>query len=65
MIDEATPAPPRRGRPPRETIGPLRDQKFQIALSIDERRALREQARAGGYDSVADFIRARTLGTHA
>lgn len=56
---------PRRGRPPRATVAPLRDQKFQLALSDAERQRLDAQARAGGYDSVAAFIRARTLGTRS
>lgn len=55
------PDAPRRGRPPGKTITPVRDQRVQVALSTDERRALREQARAGGFESISDYVRTRTL----
>ena len=53
---------PRQARPPREAAAPTRRQKLQVSLSDDERRALTERARAGGYDSVAAYVRAQTLG---
>jgi len=52
---------PRRARPPREAVAPTRQQKLQISLSHDERRTLTERARVGGYDSVAAYVRARTI----
>ncbi len=52
---------PRPARPPREAVAPTRQQKLQISLSQDERRTLTERARAGGFDSVAAYVRARTI----
>jgi len=43
-------------------IGPRRPERLQICLSPEERAALDTQARAGGYESVAAYVRARTLG---
>lgn len=63
-METLTPLPPhapRRGRPPGETIGAVRDKRVQVALSADECRVLREQARAGGFASLSDYVRARTL----
>ncbi len=48
------------GRAPRS--GPRRPERLQICLSPEERASLDTQARAGGYDSVAAYVRARTLG---
>ncbi len=52
-------APPVLSRP--ERIGPRRPERLQIALSVEERRRLAENAQQAGYESVAAFIRARTL----
>ncbi len=43
-------------------IGPRRPERLQICLSPEERVSLDQQARAGGFDSVAAYVRARTLG---
>ncbi len=51
-----------RSRTPREVVAPARGRKLQISLTPEERRALTERARAGGYDSVAAYVRARTIG---
>jgi len=51
----------RPGRPPNR-LAPPRRERLQVAFSADERARLDEQARAGGYESIASFIRARTLG---
>ncbi len=53
---------PHQVRTPREAVAPARRQKLQVSLSDDERRALTERARAGGFDSVAAYVRAQTLG---
>ncbi len=45
----------------RETLRRARERKLQISLSEDERRALTERAREGGFDSVAAYVRARTI----
>jgi len=42
-------------------IGPRRPARLQICLSPEERVSLDQQARAGGYDSVAAYVRARTV----
>ena len=49
----------------RETLRPARERKLQISLTLEERRALTERARAGGYDSVAAYVRAQTIGQPA
>jgi len=45
-----------------QRIGTRRPDRLQIALSADERRLLTERAREAGAESVAAFIRARTIG---
>jgi len=50
----------RRGRPP--GLAPRRPCKIQVAYSEGERRALECAARAEGADSLAQFIRLRTVG---
>jgi len=42
-------------------IGPARPVRLQIALSVEERQRLEERAVAADFESVAAFIRARTL----
>jgi len=51
----------RPGRPPNR-LAPPRRERLQVAFSADERTRLDEQARADGYETIAAFIRARTLG---
>ena len=50
----------RRGRPP--GLAPRRPCKIQVAYSESERAALEQSARAEGMDSLAQFIRLRTVG---
>ncbi len=50
----------RRGRPP--GLAPRRPCKVQVAYSESERAALEQSARAEGMDSLAQFIRLRTVG---
>lgn len=42
-------------------LGPSRPTRLQICLSPDERTRLDEQARAGGFESLAAYVRARTV----
>ena len=42
-------------------LGPRRPARLQICLSDEERVSLDAHACAGGYDSVAAYVRARTL----
>ncbi len=48
-------------RPGTKPLAPRRDIKLQVCLSADERARLDAQARAAGYESVASYVRARTL----
>ena len=50
----------RRGRPP--GLAPRRPCKIQVAYSEVERVALEQAARAEGSESLAQFIRLRTIG---
>ncbi len=50
----------RRGRPP--GLAPRRPCKIQVAYSEVERAALEQAARAEGAESLAQFIRLRTVG---
>jgi len=49
-------------RPGEKPLAPRRDIRLQICLSADERARLDAQARAEGFESVAAFVRARTIG---
>ncbi len=49
-------------RPGTKPLAPRRPVKLQICLSADERVRLDAQARAAGFETVAAFIRARTVG---
>lgn len=53
------------GRPGTRPLAPHRPIKLQICLSPEERAQLDAQARAAGYETVAAFVRARTLGPPA
>jgi len=53
----------RRGRPP--GLAPARPCRIQVAYSESERQALERAARAEGADSLAQFIRLRTVGRGA
>ena len=50
----------RRGRPP--GLAPRRPCKIQVCYSESERAVLEQSARAEGTDSLAQFIRLRTVG---
>jgi len=50
----------RRGRPP--GLAPRRPCKIQVAYSEVERVALEQAARAEGAESLAQYIRSRTVG---
>lgn len=52
-------------RPGTKPLAPRRDIKLQVCFSPDERARLDRQARAGGYETVAAYVRARTLGQPA
>ncbi len=49
-------------RPGTKPLTPHRPIKLQICLSADERTRLDAQARAAGYETVASYVRARTVG---
>ncbi len=59
-IAEAEVTERRRGRPP--GLAPRRPCKIQVSFSEPERQALERAARAEGADSLAQFIRLRTVG---
>jgi hypothetical protein len=48
-------------RPGTRPLAPRRDIKLQICVSAQERAQLERQARASGYESVAAYVRARTV----
>ncbi len=48
-------------KPGTKPLAPRRDIKLQVCLSAEERARLERQARAAGFESVAAFIRARTV----
>lgn len=50
----------RRGRTAR--LGPTRPVRLQIHVSAEERAQLDRAARAAGFESVAAYVRARTVG---
>jgi len=50
------------GRPGARPLAPRRDIKLQVCLSAEERAQLDVQARAAGFETVAAYVRARTLG---
>ncbi len=52
-------------RPGTKPLAPRRDIKLQICLSAAERARLDRQARAAGYETVASYVRARTIGQPA
>ncbi len=49
-------------RPGTKPLAPHRPVKLQVCFSAEERARLESQARAAGYESVASYVRARTLG---
>jgi len=48
-------------RPGATPLAPRRDVKLQVCFSSDERARLERQARAAGFESVASYVRARTV----
>ncbi len=42
-------------------LAPRRDVKLQICMSAQERALLEKLARAAGYETVAAYVRARTV----
>jgi len=60
-MEHATSATSPHDRSGSQRIAPLRQTRLQVNVSFEERQALVEHARAGGYDSVAAYVRARTL----
>jgi len=48
-------------RPGTKPLTPRRDIKLQVCFSAQERARLDAQARAAGFETVASYVRARTL----
>ncbi len=48
-------------RPGTKPLAPRRDIKVQVCFSADERARLEREARAAGYETVAAYVRARTV----
>ncbi len=48
-------------RPGTRPLAPRRDIKLQICVSAQERARLETLARAAGYETVAAYVRARTV----
>jgi len=58
LVDMTPQTPSRPGATP---LAPRRDIKLQVCFSSDERARLEKQARAAGFESVASYVRARTV----